>query len=205
MSCTFLLLRLVLGFPTWDWFRETLISLPRYHADSTGHPLPLALKGHLPVFTWKPGILVSLVGFPMMMLLAMATYVGTLRKIVERRLPLEMPRDRVYLLFLLYGLFNLKNVFDRSDPYHVVQGTHVLALVVLFDGMEYLRDASGRQLRRSWAHLPASHSAFSFGLASTTRAKLGFYCLRAPNALEKPSHRLAINIEHPTDVDSRQE
>ena len=102
MSCTFLLLRHVLGFPTWDWFRETLISLPRYHPDSTGYPLPLALKGHLPAFSWEPVILVSLIGFPMMMLLAMASYVGTLRKIVEGRLPLESPRDRVYLLFLTF-------------------------------------------------------------------------------------------------------
>ncbi len=188
LSCTFLLLRLVLGFPTWDWFRETLISLPRYHADSTGYPLPLALKHHLPAFSWEPGVLLILIGFPMMMLLALATYVGTLRKIVERRLPLVEPRDRVYLTFLLYALFSLKNVFDRSDPYHVVKGTQVLALVVLFDGLEYLR----LRLRPAASMFAGSFACVAFGAFFWTC----FYNTGEGRFLRPPSSECLENLRN---------
>ena len=40
-----LVMRLVAGFPTVDWFRTTLIEMPRHVRDSGGFPLPLPWRG----------------------------------------------------------------------------------------------------------------------------------------------------------------
>ena len=45
VTCSLVLMRLTLGFPTAEWFRTTLVDLPLYHVDSTGFPLPLYWKG----------------------------------------------------------------------------------------------------------------------------------------------------------------
>ena len=45
VTCSLVLMRLTLGFPTAEWFRTTLVDFPYYHADSLGLPLPLYWKG----------------------------------------------------------------------------------------------------------------------------------------------------------------
>ena len=36
VTCSLVLMRLTLGFPTAEWFRTTLVDFPYYHADSKG-------------------------------------------------------------------------------------------------------------------------------------------------------------------------
>jgi hypothetical protein len=131
-------MRLITGFPTSAWFHETLINLPRYHTDSTGMPLPLAVRGLAP-WSWSPDPSVRLVGLPLTFLLALGLFAFTLRKGVERRLPFAGRRDRFFFLVLAYSLLNLKSAMDRSDAPHLLQATHILVLVVLLDGLEFLR------------------------------------------------------------------
>ena len=136
MTCSLVLLRLTLGFPTAEWFRATLVDSPYYHADSTGFPLSLYWKG---------------VGFGEVSdkVIAMIFDAGhaasgsrSLRdypaKALERRLPLDTVRARFYTLVLMYSLFSLKTVMDRSEQGNIMAGTAMLLMLVLLDGLEFL-------------------------------------------------------------------
>ena len=81
MGSSLLLIRLTLGFPTADWFRVTLIDLPRYHADSTGWPLPLLWNG-VPLHKAQ-SMAIALVMLPAIFLLALGLYAFTLHKAVD--------------------------------------------------------------------------------------------------------------------------
>ncbi len=86
VTCSLVLLRLTLGFPTAEWFRATLVDLPYYHADSTGMPLPVYWKGvGFGVLTDK---LIGMILIPGVLLLALGLYAFTLHKALERRLSL---------------------------------------------------------------------------------------------------------------------
>jgi hypothetical protein len=130
-----ILVRLCAGFPTAEWFETTLVHLPRYHADSTGYPLPLVWKGaELP----RLGAKIALVILPGVLMLAVGLYAVTLKKAIDRRLPLAGPRDRFFTLSLIYSLFYLKTIMDRSTPSNIQQGSLLILLVVCVDGLECL-------------------------------------------------------------------
>ena len=59
---------------------------------------------------------IAMILMPGMLLLALGLYAFTLQKALERRLPLDTVRARFYTLVLIYSLFSLKTVMDRSDP-----------------------------------------------------------------------------------------
>ncbi len=136
VACSLVLLRLTLGFPTAEWFRATLVDLPYYHADSTGFPLPLYWKG-VGFYTMSDKVC-SMIFTPVMLLLALGLYAITLQKAIERRLALDTVRARFYTLVLIYGLFSLKTVMDRSQAGNTMAGTAMLLMLVLLDGMEFL-------------------------------------------------------------------
>ena len=136
VTCSLVLLRLTLGFPTAEWFRATLVDSPYYHADSTGFPLPLYWKGV--GFGEVSDKVNAMILIPGMLLLALGLYAFTLQKVLERRLPLDTVRARFYTLVLMYSLFSLKTVMDRSDNPHIVAGTAMLLMLVLLDGLGFL-------------------------------------------------------------------
>jgi len=136
VTCSLVLTRLTLGFPTAEWFRTTLVDLPPYHVDSTGFPLPLYWKGV--GFGEVSTKVIAMILIPGMLLLALGLYAFTLQKALERRLPLDTVRARFYTLVLIYSLFSLKTVMDRSDNEHIVAGTAMLLMLVLLDGLEFL-------------------------------------------------------------------
>ena len=141
VTCSLVLTRLILGFPTAEWFRTTLVDLPLYHVDSTGFPLPLYWK---PLYWKGVGVgevstkVIAMILMPGMLLLALGLYAITLQKAIERRLPLDTVRARFYTLVLIYSLFSLKTLMDRSDPGNVMAGTAMLLMLVLLDGLEFL-------------------------------------------------------------------
>ena len=132
-----LVMRLVAGFPTVDWFRTTLIEMPRHVRDSGGFPLPLPWRGV--ALSWDVDALRRLVGLPAVLLLGLGMFAFTLLKAAERRLPLGTPRDRFFLLLLLYSLFSFKTILTRSDWQHTAYGSLVFLLVAFFDGLEFVR------------------------------------------------------------------
>ena len=136
VTCSLVLMRLTLGFPTAEWFRTTLVDSPYYHADSTGFPLPLYWKGV--GFGEVSDKVIAMILMPGMLLLALGLYAITLQKAIERRLPLDTVRARFYTLVLIYSLFSLKTVMDRSDKWHIMAGTAMLLMLVLLDGLEFL-------------------------------------------------------------------
>ena len=136
VTCSLVLLRLTLGFPTAEWFRATLVDSPYYHADSTGFPLPLYWKGV--GFGEVSTKVIAMILMPGMLLLALGLYAITLQKAIERRLPLDSVRARFYTLVLIYSLFSLKTLMDRSDPGNIMAGTAMLLMLVLLDGLEFL-------------------------------------------------------------------
>ena len=136
VTCSLVVMRLTLGFPTAEWFRTTLVDLPFYHADSTGLPLPVYWKGvGFGALTDK---LIAMILIPGMLLLALGLYAFTLHKAIERRLPLDTVRARFYTLVLMYSLFSLKTIMDRSHPFQIVAGSAMLLMLVLLDGLEFL-------------------------------------------------------------------
>ena len=137
VTCSLVLMRLTLGFPTAEWFRTTLVDFPYYHADSLGLPLPLYWKGV--GFGALADKLIGMILIPGMLLLALGLYAFTLQKAIERRLPLDKVRARFYTLVLMYSLFSLKTVMDRSDIAHIVAGSTMLLMLILLDGLEFLQ------------------------------------------------------------------
>ena len=136
VTCGLVLLRLTLGFPTAEWFRATLVDSPYYHADSTGFPLSLYWKGV--GFGEVSDKVIAMIFMPGMLLLALGLYAITLQKAIERRLPLDTVRARFYTLVLIYSLFSLKTLMDRSEPGNIMAGTAMLLMLVLLDGLEFL-------------------------------------------------------------------
>ena len=136
VTCSLVLTRLTLGFPTAEWFRTTLVNLPLYHVDSTGFPLPLYWKGV--GFGKVSTKVIAMILMPGMLLLALGLYAITLQKAIERRLPLDTVRVRFYTLVLIYSLFSLKTLMDRSAPGNIMAGTAMLLMLVLLDGLEFL-------------------------------------------------------------------
>jgi hypothetical protein len=136
VTCSLVLTRLTLGFPTAEWFRTTLVDLPLYHVDSTGFPLPLYWKGV--GFGKVSTKVIAMILMPGMLLLALGLYAITLQKAIERRLPLDTVRVRFYTLVLIYSLFSLKTLMDRSAPGNIMAGTAMLLMLVLLDGLEFL-------------------------------------------------------------------
>ena len=47
-------------------------------------------------------------------------------------------RRRFYTLVLIYSLFSLKTLMDRSEPGNIMAGTAMLLMLVLLDGLEFL-------------------------------------------------------------------
>jgi hypothetical protein len=158
-----LLLRLTLGFPTVEWFRATLVELPRYHADSTGWPLPILWKG-VPSHPWQ-SMEVALVMLPAVLLLALGLYAFTLRKAVERRLRLDSVRARYFVLLLIYALFGFKTVMDRSRTSQVVQGSMAMLSLVLIDGLEVFH----LQRRRPWLLISILTASLAMGAILSQR------------------------------------
>ena len=150
MTCSLVVMRLTLGFPTTEWFRTTLVHLPLYHSDSTGIPLPLYWKGvGFGALTDK---LIGMILIPGMPLPAFGLYAFTLQKAIERRLPLYIVRARFYTLVLIYSLFSLKTIMDRSHPIQIVNGSAMLLMLVLLDGLGFLERWfwRPRSCLRSW-------------------------------------------------------
>jgi hypothetical protein len=145
VACSLILVRLTLGFPTAEWFRTTLVDMPSYHADSTGFPLPLAWKGAPLPFVWEGANFPTLIGkfvayilLPGVLLVALGLYVFTLHKSVERRLSLDTAHARKFLFILIYSLFSLKSMMDRSWTAVIKQNSLLLLLLVGFDGLRAL-------------------------------------------------------------------
>ena len=80
-ASSLLLARLVLGYPTAEWFRTTLVEMPYYHADSTGLPLPVSWKG-VEYYRLKDK-LIGMILTPGILLMALALYAATLHRAVE--------------------------------------------------------------------------------------------------------------------------
>jgi hypothetical protein len=134
VGSSLLLVRLTLGFPTAQWLLATLIELPRYHADSTGWPLPILWKG-VPLHPYQ-SMEVAMVMLPASFLLAVGLYALTLRKAMQRQLRFDSGRARFFVLLLIYALFGFKTVMDRSRTSQVVQGSTMMFSLVIIDGLE---------------------------------------------------------------------
>lgn len=137
LAAALVVVRLAFGFPTSEWFWTSLVSIPRYHRDSTGLPLPLQWKGvRIPYWHSRA---IALVMLPAFFLLALGLYAVTLNKAVQRRLAQSTPRARFFLMLLLFSLFGLKTVMDRSGSMHQIpQGISSVFALVVIDGLEIL-------------------------------------------------------------------
>jgi nitrate reductase gamma subunit len=157
------LLRLALGFPTFEWFRTTLVELPRYHADSTGWPLPILWNG-VPLHPYQ-SMEVALAMLPAILLLAVGLYAFTVRKVAERRLRLDSSRARYFVLLLIYALLGFKTVMDRSRTSQVVQGSTVMLLLVVIDGLEVFH----WRRRRPWLLISILSTGLVMGSIAASR------------------------------------
>ncbi len=174
------LFRILAGFPTLDWFRVTLVDLPRYHRDSTGVPIRMLVnQGGFP-----------LISLPFTMLLALGFYGFTLRKAVERRLPVGTPRDRFFVLVLLYGICCLKSALNRTDAPHIAFGGIVLVLTAFFDVLGGL----GEALDRRWVVGPRLRTARGIVVTAAGCLALefflvqGFYGMNFPSPFPRGDH-----------------
>ncbi|MBV8487549.1 MAG: hypothetical protein JO161_04670, partial [Planctomycetaceae bacterium] len=137
LASALVVVRLAFGFPTSEWFWTSLVAMPRYHRDSTGLPLPLPWRD-VPLHPWQSQTN-ALVRLPAFFLLALGLYATTLNKAVQRRLVQDTPRSRFFLMLLLFALFGLKTVMDRSSSLHQIpQGSSLLFALAMIDGLEIL-------------------------------------------------------------------
>jgi hypothetical protein len=136
-----LICRGMLGFPTREWFRTTLIDMPRYHADSTGMPFPIG-EG-LAKAAYPPAPRFCQVTVPLVCLLCLGLFAFTLLKMVERKLPMDNARGRFFLLTLFFSLLCFTTALDRSDEGHLLRGTGFLAMLCLLDFFAYVRRRNG--------------------------------------------------------------
>lgn len=145
VASSLVIIRQALGFPTVEWFRTTLIDLPRYHSDSTGLPLPLAWKGvEYSGFKQVSPLQHKLMGMillPGFLLLALNLYSSTLYRGVERRLALSTFQGRFFTLLVIYLLFTLKTFMDRSN-FVVIKETSWLPFIIV--GINFLAILEGR-------------------------------------------------------------
>jgi hypothetical protein len=120
-----------MGLPTLLMLKTTLIEFPRYHADNTGYPLPLPLKGfeHY-IFN---SYYIAHVVVPLLISFA-ATFVAILAiKAREKRLWLEGGSNRFFLIVMGFYLLHLKTGLDRCDPGHLAFVFAPLSLPIVFD------------------------------------------------------------------------
>ena len=145
VASSLVIIRLALGFPTVEWFRTTLIEIPYYHADSTGFPLPLAWKGvEYSGFKQVSPLQHKLMGMillPGLLILALSLYSSTLYRGVERRLDLNTFQGRFFTLLVIYLLFTLKTIMDRSNLV-VIKETSWLPFIIV--GINFLAILEGR-------------------------------------------------------------
>lgn len=134
--------RLAFGFPTVEWFRTTLLEIPAYHGDSTGVALDLPLKGFQRFADYGWMAMHVAVPFHLAGMLLLGLMVAT--KVRRRELPLSRPRDRFFLLLLLFSLLYVKTALDRSRPGNLATAMTFPLLLLLLDGADYL----GRRHRR---------------------------------------------------------
>jgi hypothetical protein len=134
--------RLILGYPTMEWYRATLVDLPYYHADSTGFPIPIVWKE-------KPQTLPSLFLIPVFFFLMLSLYTNTLDRAVERRLDLKSFRGRFFTLLVIYLLFSLKSVMDRSNAEQFMPAICLPMILVVVNGLVILDQHLRPRYRRA--------------------------------------------------------
>ncbi len=70
---------------------------------------------------------------PATLLLFLTFYTSTLKKAATRRLNLNSPRERFFLLFVIYAFFGMKSILDRSYAPQILAAAVPLLLILIID------------------------------------------------------------------------